>query len=367
MADAAVNRGVSYPPLEPAQEDALRAALGPMVALANPLDYHTFIWNDVPAMSAAFGAALSGDVAMGCLVVDYPRLDRCSDAAWDCTLSAGSNAARTSGKPLAIIATLPENLSEVMAERIIEAGMIPLSGIDEAITAIEAAAALGRAKATASPILLPGPGGAADILTEAESKAALAAHGVDVPQAKRIAAPGIEEAAAQMALPAVLKGEGFAHKTEAGAVALNLGSPGAIIEAAARMNAPAYLLEEMIVGGVAELLVGVVRDPAHGFVLTLAAGGTLTEIMQDSVSLILPVRDEDIAEALGGLRIGRLLASFRGQPGADQAAILRAVRGVQDYVTENAATLEEVEINPLICTPTRAVAADALIRKGKTT
>ncbi|MFD0860275.1 acetate--CoA ligase family protein [Roseovarius aquimarinus] len=367
MADAAVGRGINYPPLEPVQKDALREALGPMVALANPLDYHTFIWNDVPRMGQAFAAAMLGDVAIGCLVVDYPRLDRCSDAAWECTLSAGAEAARASGKPLAIVATLPENLSERMAARIVEAGMIPLLGIEEAITAIEAAAALGRRGAAPAPILLPGPGGEAEVLSEADSKAALAALGVDVPQAMRIEAKDLESAAARMALPAVLKGEGFAHKTEAGAVALNLASSEAIIEAAGRMNAPAYLLEEMIAGGVAELLVGVVRDPAHGFVLTLAAGGTLTEILQDSVSLILPAGDEEVAEALGRLRIARLLAGYRGQPGADRAAILRAVRAVQDYVARNAETLEEVEINPLICTPARAVAADALIRKGKTT
>jgi len=367
MADAAVGRGVTFAPLEAGQKMALRAALGPMVALANPLDYHTFIWDDVPVMTEAFTAALTGDVALGCLVVDYPRTDRCSDAAWDCTLAAGAAAVRAAGKPLAIVATLPENLSERMARRIVEAGMIPLLGIDEAMTAIEAAAMLGRARRAEDAILLPGTTGAGHVLSEAASKAALAAHGLRVPQAIRTEAGDVRAAVQRMALPMVLKGEGFAHKTEAGAVALNLASPGAALEAAARMNAPAYLLEEMITGGVAELLIGVVRDPAHGFVLTLAAGGTLTEIMQDSASLILPVTQDDILQTLAGLRIAPLLAGYRGQPGADRAAIVRAVLAVQSYVTETAETLQEVEINPLICTPETAVAADALIRIGEPT
>ncbi|PVA10311.1 acyl-CoA synthetase [Pelagivirga sediminicola] len=365
MADAAVGRDVTFPPLDGVQHAALRAALGPMVALANPLDYHTFIWDDVPAMTEAFTAALSGDVALGCLVVDFPRTDRCSDAAWDCTLAAGAAASRATGRPLAFVATLPENLSEAVARRVTEAGLIPLLGIEEAMIAIEAAAALGGQRAATAPVLLPGDDGLAKVLSEAASKAALAAHGVDVPQARRVEASGLQAAAGAIPLPLVLKGEGFAHKTEAGAVALNLATSDAVMAAAGRMGAPAYLLEEMITGAVAELLIGVVRDPAHGLILTLAAGGVLTEILQDSASLILPVTEDDITEALQSLRIAPMLAGYRGQPGADRAAIVRAVMAVQDYVTENAAQLQEVEINPLICTQTRAVAADALIRTGE--
>ncbi|MDO5756161.1 MAG: acetate--CoA ligase family protein [Rhodobacterales bacterium] len=364
MADAAVGRGVTFPKLEEAQQGALRAALGPMVALANPLDYHTFIWNDVPAMTQAFTAALSGDVALGCLVVDFPRSDRCSDAAWDCTIAAGAAAARASGKPLAFVATLPENLSENTAKRIINAKLIPLAGIEEAMSAIEAAAELGGSRPAAAPVLLPGADTAARVWAEAASKAALASHGVIVPQSRRVEAADLRSAAETMPLPLVLKGEGFAHKTEAGAVALNLGTPAAVMEAAAQMNAPAYLLEEMITGAVAELLVGIVRDPAHGFVLTIAAGGIMTEIQKDSASLILPVTDADVDGGLNRLRIAPILAGYRGQPGADRAAIIRAVMAVQDYVIANAAHLQEVEINPLICTQTRAVAADALITTG---
>ncbi len=365
MADAAVGRAVTFPALDTVQHGALRAALGPMVALANPLDYHTFIWDDVPAMTTAFTAALTGDVALGCLVVDFPRTDRCSDAAWDCTITAGAAAAKASGTPLAFVATLPENMSETVAQRIMGAGLIPLSGIEEAMCAIEAAAALGRHHPSPEPVLVPGADMPARVLSEATSKAALAGHGLSVPQSRRVEAADLRAAADAMPMPVVLKGEGFAHKTEAGAVALNLASSDAVMQAAARMNAPAYLLEEMITGAVAELLIGVLRDPAHGFVLTIAAGGVLTEILKDSASLILPTDVQDITDALDSLRIAPLLAGYRGQPGADAASIVSAIMAVQDYAIENAAHLQEVEINPLICTTTRAVAADALIRTGE--
>ncbi|MCG6902852.1 MAG: acetate--CoA ligase family protein, partial [Rhodobacter sp.] len=155
------------------------------------------------------------------------------------------------------------------------------------------------------------------------------------------------------------------HKTEAGAVALNLSTAADAEKAARAMPCASFLLEEMITGTIAELLVGVVRDPAHGFVLTLAAGGTLSEILRDSVSLLVPVTGSDIRQALGNLRIAPLLAGYRNGAAANEAAILTAVLAVQDYVLANRARIDEVEINPLICTPERAVAADVLIRIGE--
>ncbi len=64
------------------------------------------------------------------------------------------------------------------------------------------------------------------------------------------------------------------------------------------------------------------------------------------------------------LRIWPLIAGYRGKPGADEGAILDAVMAVQDYVIANADRISEVEINPLMCTPDRAVAVDALLRES---
>ena len=68
----------------------------------------------------------------------------------------------------------------------------------------------------------------------------------------------------------------------------------------------------MITGSVAEMLIGVVRDPAHGFILTIGAGGVLTEIMHDVISFIVPARAEVIRAALPRLKTYPLLLGFRG-------------------------------------------------------
>ena len=366
MADTGLAHAIRFPPLDEAQTKDLRAALGPMIALANPLDYHTFIWTDTARMTQTFTAIMAGKtIDMGCILCDFPRADRCSPADWDCVIDAAAATTRATGKPMALLATLPDACPEPVAERIIAEGLIPLLGIDDALSAMAAAAWLGHQRPQHEPLLAPSTTSASTVMSEADAKAALMAHGLPVPASARSATTAdLPAALKDFPAPFVLKSEGLAHKSDQGGVALGLTSVQTALEAAARMPGDRFLVEEMITGGVAELLIGVVSDPAHGFVLTLAAGGVLTEIMQDSVSMLLPTTSDEIEAALDQLRIGRLLRGYRGAPGADRQAIVNAVLSVQSYVTARASTVQEVEINPLICTPTRAIAVDALIRTG---
>ncbi|NHM18311.1 acetate--CoA ligase family protein [Tritonibacter mobilis] len=362
-ADTAHGRGVSLPALNDRQRTDLRAALGPMVALANPLDYHTYIWRDVGAMTRAFSAIVDPQLAMTLLVVDFPRGDRCDPSDWECVTQAAIAVRQQTGQPIAIVASLPELLPEDVAEQLLAAGVVPMLGLSEAMSAIEAAGL--PLPELAHPLLLPTKSHPdPDLVPEGEAKAWLARFGLRVPRSKParsvVAARAV---AADIGYPVVLKGEGIAHKTEEGAVRLNLICGQDVSDAAVAMPTDRFLVEEMVTGAVAELLVGVVKDPAHGFVLTLAAGGTLTEIMQDSASVLLPASDTALNTALDSLRIAPLLSGYRGAPPADRAAILRAIRAVEAYVVAEAEGLEEIEINPLLCTPTDAVAADALIRR----
>ncbi|UWQ92044.1 acetate--CoA ligase family protein [Rhodobacteraceae bacterium M382] len=361
-ADTGHMRDVEFPALNDRQKTDLRAALGPMVALANPLDYHTYIWRDTDAMTRAFSAMVDPQLAMTMLIVDFPRADRCDPDDWECTIQSAIRTRQDTGGNLAMVASLPELMPEAVADRLIGAGVVPFSGLTEAISAC--AVASQQPPPNPEPLLLPTPTVDPDLIPEAEAKKRLAWHGLRTPNFRRVTSPGAARAAAaDIGFPVVLKGEGVAHKTEAGAVALNLMSGQAVRDAADAMPADSFLIEEMVTGAVAEVLIGVVKDPAHGFVMTLAAGGTLTELMDDSASFLLPASDLDIDTALNSLRMSRLLDGYRGAPAADRPAILRAIRAVEAYVLANAQGLEEIEVNPLLCTPTDAVAADALMRR----
>jgi acyl-CoA synthetase (NDP forming) len=347
MADTAHGSGLDFPALDARQQNGLRAALGPRVALANPLDYHTTIWGDESALAATFTAMMQADLAIGCVVLDFPRSDRCDASAWQPVIEAVARTKAATGRPMAILSSLKESMPEQIALRLIELEIVPFTGMTEAIEALGIAVEMGRDRTEAAPLLLPPPAGASLVLTEADAKAALAAKGVDVPVAAR--ADGIQaaaEAAARLGFPVALKGEGIAHKTEAGAVALNLCSAEAVEAAARAMPTRRFLIEEMLTDSVAELLIGVVADPAHGYVLTLAAGGTLTELLKDSASLLVPAGREEVRAALDTLKVARLLAGYRGRPAADIDAILDAVLAVQAYVAT--ARPQEIEINPLL-------------------
>lgn len=363
-ADIAQGFGLEMPPLTDRQEQALHRALGPKVALANPLDYHTYIWRDAEAMTATFAAMVDPDTALTMVIVDFPRADRCDAADWECAIAATLAAKAQTGGNVAMVASLPELMPEDVAHRLIENGVLPICGLREAIAA-SAAAVQRDPTDLESPLLLPVESTGARTLTEAEAKAGLAEFGVRVPHNSQAKSP--EQAgkmAADIGFPVVLKGEGIAHKSEAGAVVLGLRAASDVTAAAMRMGATSFLVEEQITGAITELLVGVVKDPAHGYVLTVGAGGTLTEVLDDSVSCLIPASDATVKQCLKRLKASKILDGFRGQPAVDYDAILSVIRGVQDYVLAHAAHVEEVEINPLICTQTGAIAADALIRRS---
>ncbi|KEJ88917.1 acetate--CoA ligase family protein [Sulfitobacter donghicola] len=367
MADMGEVAGVIYPQLDTKQTEGLRAALGPKVALANPLDYNTYIWGDEAALTATFTALCDAALGLGCVVLDYPRDDRFNAPEYDQVLRAIAKTREVTGTPMAMVSLLAEGLPEAVAQRALDLGVVPLCGMGNALRAICAAAEVGARVDTAkrpAPVLQPLKGlGDPRVFSEAEAKALLSSFGVRVPQSQRaMTAAEAGTQAAKIGFPVVLKGEGIAHKTEAGAVVLNLTEAGAVTKAAETMPAKSFLVEEMITGTVAELIVGVTRDPAHGFVLTMGMGGILTELIRDTVSLIIPAGRDEVRSALSALKTGALLTGYRGRAPANLDAVLDTVMGLQALVGEHVGTLHEIEINPLICRTKDAVAADALIR-----
>ncbi|KNG95531.1 acetate--CoA ligase family protein [Pseudaestuariivita atlantica] len=356
--------GLDWAPMTEAQRTGLAEALGPRVTLANPLDYHTYIWNDVPAMTRAYAAMLAGPQDLTLIVADFPRADRCDPADWACIVDAARDAQAKAGGRLALIASLPDTMPEDVVAALAPHGIACLSGLTEGLEAVRLAATPGPAT-TPDPVLLATEPRDPVRVEEGTAKDWLAAHGVPVPRRARARdAAEIADAARALTVPLVLKGEGVAHKSEAGAVRLGLTSPDAVRAAAEEMAAPGFLVEEQIEGGVAEILVGVVRDPAHGFVLTLGAGGVLTEMLRDTVSMLVPASRAEVEQGLNGLRVATLLDGYRGRPAGAKAALLDLVMAVQAAVIADAARLNEVEINPVIVTPDRAVAVDALIERG---
>jgi acyl-CoA synthetase (NDP forming) len=373
MADSGDRRRVNFRPLKEEQRQPLRESLGEMVTIANPLDYHTFVWGNREKQTAAFTAMMRGGYALNLIVLDFPRLDRCDAADWVTTCDAVVNAANATGAIAGIVASLGENMPEETALSLMAAGVVPFFGLDEALAAAETAAAIGTAWANPAPpplVKVAVGGGDPETLTEAEAKAELAAAGVPVPNGKTAHTPKeAAEVAETVGFPVALKGLGVAHKTEAGAVRLNLADREEVLAAAEAMASVAsgYLVEKMIARPVAELIIGAMRDPVAGPVLTIGAGGILVELLDDSAVVTLPATEKMIKAAIDDLKVRKLLDGYRGGLKGDVAALTRTVAAAASYVVANASKLEELDINPIMVLPDGhgVVAADALIRRRK--
>ncbi|MEP3438592.1 MAG: acetate--CoA ligase family protein [Hoeflea sp.] len=367
MADLSGSTNLDFTDFAASQRAALKAELGPIVTIANPLDYHTFIWGDTERMTRVFSTVMAESFDLTVFILDMPRADRCDPSGYQCAVDAIIAARALTGARVAVLVSLPENMSDHFTGSFMQGGVAVLHGMSEGIAAISAAIAAGRLEdQLREPLwLAKDTAGASSILSEAASKDALCAFGLEIPQS--LSARSVEDLmqiAAGMMFPVVLKGTGVAHKSEAGLVALDIPDAPALAAAASQMSGAAtgFLVEEMIVGGLAEVLVGITRDPTGTFLLTLGAGGVLTELLADTASLLLPASRIDIETALRGLRIGRLLDGYRGKPAADMVALCDGVLSICHYAAAHADDLVELEVNPLIARVGDAVAVDALIR-----
>jgi acyl-CoA synthetase (NDP forming) len=334
----------------------LHETLGPIVAISNPLDYHTFIWGDGPRTTEVFTAMLEAYDA-GLYVFDLPREDRCDTASYQPALDAIVSAQKATGKPAFPVASIAENFGEARAMDLMAQGVCPLMGLETALVAVRAAQ-MEPGWAGWRPWAVGVPDGDARLWSEAEGKALLAAAGVAVPRSVSAATLACLSVA-ELTPPLALKGLGFAHKTEAGAVRLGLAS----LEGQAEMaGAVGYLVEEMVTGAVAEVLVGLRRDPIYGVSLTLGMGGVTAEVLADTVTLILPATEAQVLTEMRKLRLWPLLDGYRGRKKADMAAVAAMAVRLGGLMAADPG-LVEIEINPVMVRERGAVAVDALIRR----
>ena len=354
MADAAFGRKPHFTALSPDRRLRVEDALGPMVTVSNPLDYNTFIWNDPEALKAAFTAFVSDEFDLNLLVLDFPRADRCLDADWLPAAEAFAFALKAGGARGAVVASLGENMPEGHAQRLVAAGIAPLQGIDEAMDAIEAAAAIGSAwkgppPAPVAPVRREGRDRI--LLGEDAAKARLAAKGLPVPRGRRAEDAEAAVAAAEaLGFPVALKALGIAHKSEKGAVRLALADAAAVRKAAVELLplGDGVLVERMVGDCVGELIAGIACDVQFGPVLTLGSGGVDVELLRDSRTLLLPASPQEIGEALRSLVLFPLLDGYRGRPKADVAAAVLVVARLAELAVEPSDATIELEINPLI-------------------
>ena len=372
VADLAAELGVPFASLGPATRDRLAAALDPGLAPDNPLD----VWGtgrDTEPLFAECLSALAADpaVAAVALAVDLvPEFD--GDESYP---RAVLTAAARTPKPLAVLAGLPAAVDPAAAARLRADGVPVLEGTRSGLLALRHLLDHAEPKDPPPDPDPPGdtgrrwretlarhPGG----LSGAALFDLLRDYGLPAVRARAaVTRAAARAAAAAIGYPVVLKTDepGIAHKSDVGGVRLGLGDPAAVGAAyddlAARLG-PRVLVCETAAPGT-ELALGLVRDAALGPLLVISAGGILIEIFAERAVLLAPVTRSAALAALDRLRLAAVLAGTRGQAPADLGAIADAITGLSRLACDLGDALDALDINPLICGPSGAIAADALL------
>ncbi len=364
IADMSEFTNLKFEPFPAEQTARIEATLTELVHVGNPFDYHTFMWGDKPAMTATFSETMRGEHDATLLLLDAPPRDDQDASSWLVAAEAFAAAAQATGRRAVCVATMSENFSERMRNSIMSLGLNAAQGLRETLVALDRAAWLG----THSPMALPAPvstPGATALVDEANSKTMLASWGVPVPHGARCTRESVVSESQRIGFPITLKGLGLAHKSEAGAVAVGLRDADQLLAALNAMPSDIgeFLVEQTVTGIVAEVLVSIRRSAPLGWLITVGAGGVLTELWRDTQCLLAPVTADDLRSALQRLRIAPILNGYRGKPAANIDSLVNAILTLQQHVVGS--NLAEVELNPVLVTTTSSVAVDAFIIEEK--
>ena len=203
-------------------------------------------------------------------------------------------------------------------------------------------------------------------LEPGQARALLEAYGLPVVPERVVAtAAAAAEAAEELGFPVVVKSAAAgAHKTESGGVVLNLASADEVRAAAERIGGP-VLVQPMIKGG-AELLAGAVQDPVFGPLVAFGPGGVLAELIGQAQFRLAPLTDLDAHELVRAGKAGRLVAGFRGNPPANEDALVDLLLRLAK-LAEEVPEVAELDLNPVLALADRCIAVDARVRVARQT
>jgi acyl-CoA synthetase (NDP forming) len=394
VADVADELGVPFAAISAETTARLAALLDPGLEPANPLD----VWGTgARAQEQLTGAlaALADDPAVRAVALAVDLVHEFDGD--DSYPAAVAETARRTSKPVVVLSNVPAAIDPDTAAGLRAGGIPVLEGTRSGLLALKhlldhdfpghdlpgrdlpghGFPSHGAGPESASPATIPGvvlnrsrQERWTRLITAGEADGArlsqlLRDYGIAVAGTR--AAGSQDEAlaaAADIGYPVVLKTDepGIAHKSDVGGVVQDVRDPAALRAAyqdlAERLGRWVLVCETIPAGP--ELSLGLARDHELGPLLVVGAGGVLVELLADRAVALPPVSPGQAHQMLGTLRVARLLAGVRGQPGADLDAVAAAITGLSELATELGDVLEALDINPLICGPDRAVAVDAL-------
>jgi acyl-CoA synthetase (NDP forming) len=381
LADRCIEQGLTLPRLSEATTEKLREIMVSFASADNPIDATAHGYNDNFASYSKAIREVLGDPNIDQAIARPPRGK--SARPWAEGLL---EVLRETRKPLVLNwPTSPDDNGDVM--RYLEENGVPcIMAPGRAITAMAAVTEFARKCRTyeSAPKRSPGrvatrvdlelPAGAAT-LGEHRSKELLAHYGVPIVREKLLSeaeVDGLQSPPVPFPVAVKIESPDVPHKTEAGAVRLNVMDLAALKQAARDVVAAArsyrsdaridgVLVQEMASG--LEVIVGAVNDPYFGPTVAFGLGGVYTELMKDVTHQFAPFDVATAHEMIAGIKGAPLLRGYRGQPALDVEALAETLARVSNLIADHADRLAEIDVNPLFVRPAGhgVVAADALI------
>ena len=306
------------------------------------------------------------------IIMDLPKQSHCSSDAWYPAIAALKEAKKYAKCPVGLITSLEENMPEKFAKDLLRHAIIPLTGLENSLAAVKALQNVGmlwKVKGTPSIIWERWPNEKSRVLDEYQSKKVLNKIGINVPEGFIITDKNsLLNKFRTIKRAVALKAIGINHKTDVSGVVLGINNEKELLYKFNNMKrltkSKEFLIERQVDNFLVELLVGIVRDPQHGFVITIAEGGVLSELRKDSVTLCMPCNKTEIVRALEKLRIWPLFNGYRNKKAVNIDKLVSTILVLQRYALKEKDKLVELEINPLLVKSNQVVAADALIREN---
>lgn len=386
VADACEKIGLELSQPSAAIGDKLAELLPDIATVSNPQDYTTPLWGNTEVMPEVFQTMISDEYDAAVVIQDFPPPHIHADNTfYRNDAKSFIKACSALAIPGAVCSDLSENIDRETREILIAGGVTPLQGVDTGLQAIANACRYGtirdRILAHNKPLefeMFKSPDGEspARVVDEWEGKQRLVDAGIEVPAGQLININASDAELDGLEYPVVLKAVSadLPHKSEAGAVRTNLqdsrqlrDAMGAMLKSINQVQPDLeigqLLVESMIEDVIAELMIGINTDPQFGQLLVIASGGVLVELMRDSKTLLLPADKERIRAALEELKCFKLLQGFRGKAGIDIDVIVESICTLTRFAETHQESLLEMDINPLMVTSERCVAADIMIRE----
>jgi acyl-CoA synthetase (NDP forming) len=370
--DLAADLGIPLAKISEETRDRIDAVLDPGLVAENPLDaWGTGI--DADRIYVESFQALHDDpeTAAVAFVVDLTRQGEPYDVGY---LQVARDAFEATTKPFCVISNLPATIADDEVGVLRDTGIPVLEGTVTGLRALKHLLDEGGPRPTPRVASEPTEGleerrallAATDMVSEVAALGVLESYGIPVVEAIQAQSPAdVERAADRIGYPVALKTavSGILHKSEVHGVRLGIADVDELRQTyrdlADRLG-PEVTVAAMAPPGV-EVALGVVNDPTFGPLVLVAAGGVLVEVIHDR-RLALPPIDEDAARRLiDGLAMRPLLDGVRGAPPSDVDVLARAISRLSVLAVELGDLIAQLDINPMIVSPTGCVAVDALL------